>query len=58
VLALYRPHRDAALADTEKRAQIAVARGVQHHALAELVVGDPFAGRENVVHRLAQDSLG
>jgi hypothetical protein len=41
-----RANRHTALADAEERAQVAVARRVKNDALAEFVMGDPFAGLE------------
>ena len=45
-LAANRANRHTALTHAEKRTQVAVARRVKNYALAEFVMGDPFAGLE------------
>jgi hypothetical protein len=45
-LAANRANRHTALTDAEKRTQVAVACRIKNYALAEFVMGDPFAGLE------------
>jgi len=45
-LAADRAYRNATLANAEKGTQVACARRIKDYALAEFVMGDPFAGLE------------